>query len=847
MLIALIGFNANAAIYIVGDQPFGGWSYNGGTEMTDNQDGSYSITATIDGSVWFVFADGQGTSWDDFNGNYRFGPTGGDETVDVGNEYTTQRGSNGAYKFTGTGDDYVITFNPTTLKFSIAGYVAPIEVTTYNVVGDFNGWDVNADEMTLVNGVYTMTKDSIELNAGTFNYKFVGNHDYGIFEYPTGMNNLSEPVEKHGYYDVTITFVPATLEYSCTLTLLQEIEDPIIEEHTYTVAGDNATLFGTTWSETDTNNDMTLVNGLYTWAKQNVTLTAGKIEFKVVMDHNWNNGANAWPASNYEANIESNGDYDVTITFNEETKDITFTATPVVITDDFYTVAGAPAAVFGEEWAPSYAANNMTLVDGVYTWTKDSVALTTTTKVEFKVVKNGKWTNGSYPANNYEYYAPEDGTYNLVITYNPAANDTVYLTATKVGGEEPPVAMVYTVVGPEAIFGTDWDVTNTNNDMVLDAETGLYTWTADSVALTGSFGFKVVGNHDWANEWPQGYDNNWIVNITEAGTYNLVITFNAETGDINCVATKLGGEEPPVEMVYTVAGPLAIFGSDWDATDTNNDMTLVDGVYTWSKENVALTGNFGFKVVGNHDWANEWPIGYDNNWIAVVEEPGIYTIAITYDPEAVDSLKITCTLTKTGDIEPVHYDGDVYIMGQVNGIDGWYTNQGVQMTRDAEHNVYTATIITTGEAYVDTLTNIGYSYFSFTKQLADSAADWDAIAPYRFGAVSDGDFLVTDELLGTTLALEMGGDAYKIVAGRWNLILDVDNMTLVITKASMRGDVNMDGEVDINDVTRLIDVVLGKNVEYDPVAADCNVEGGDNSTDINDVTALINRVLKGNW
>lgn len=741
MMIALISFNANAAIYIVGDQPFGGWSYNGGTEMTDNQDGSYSITATIDGSVWFVFADGQGTSWDDFNGNYRFGPTGGDETVDVGNEYTTQRGSNGAYKFTGTGDDYVITFNPTTLKFSIAGYVAPIEVTTYNVVGDFNGWDVNADEMTLVNGVYTLTKDSIEINAGTFNYKFVGNHDYGIFEYPTGMNNLSEPVEKHGYYDVTITFVPATLEYSCTLTLVEEIVDPIIEDHTYTVAGDNTTLFGSEWDPTDTINDMVLVNGLYTWNKESVTLTAGTIQFKVVMDHDWNNGVNAWPADNYQANIESNGDYDVTITFNKESKEINFTATPVVITDDFYAVAGSPEKVFGTNWNTTI--NKMTLVDSIYTWTKDSVELTTTDLIEFKVVKNSNWSTCWPTGDNYKYTALENGTYNLVITYNPE-NDAVLLTATKVGGEEPPVITVYTVAGPEAIFGSNWDATDTNNDMVLNTETGLYTWTADSVALTGSFGFKVVGNHDWANEWPQGYDN---------------------------------------------------------------------------------------------------------NWIAVVEEPGIYTIAITYDPEAADSLKITCTLTKTGDIEPVHYDGDVFIMGQVNGIDGWYTNQGVQMTRDAEHNVYTATIITTGEAYVDTLTNIGYSYFSFTKQLADSAADWDAIAPYRFGAVSDGDFLVTDELLGTTLALEMGGDAYKIEAGKWNLTLSVDDMTLVITKAAgyERGDVNMDGIVDVNDVTRLIDVNLGKVVEYDAAAADCNIDGGDGSVDINDITALIARVLSGAW
>ena len=817
MMIALIGLNANAAIYIVGDEPFGGWSYNGGTEMTDNQDGSYSITATISGSVWFVFADGRGTSWDEFNGTYRFGPTGGDETVEVGNEYTTQRGNNGAYKFTGTGDDYVITFNPTTLKFNISGYVAPIEVTTYNVVGDFNGWDVNADEMTLVNGVYTLTKQNVEINKGNFLYKFVGNHDYGIFEYPTGMNNLSEPVDKHGYYDFTITFVPATLEYSCTLTLIQEIEDPIIEEHTYTVAGDNDALFGSYWDQTDTNNDMTLVNGLYTWTKKNVTLTAGTIPFKVVMDHDWNNGANAWPADNYLANIESNGDYDVKITFNEETKEITFEATPVVITEDFYVVAGAPAAIFGQEWAPGYAANNMTLVEGLYTWTKDSVDLATTTKIEFKVVKNGNWANPSYPADNYEYYAPEDGVYNLVITYNPE-NDAVLLTANKLGGEEPPVEMVYTAVGPEAVFGSDWDATDTNNDMVLDPETGLYTWTADSVELTtAGFGFKVVGNHTWDNEWPQGYGNNWIVNIAENGTYNLVITFNAETGEINCVATLVEGGEPTEITVYTVVGPEAIFGSDWDATDENNDMTLAEGVYTWNKENVELNGTFGFKVVGNHDYAiYEYPMGFDNNWIAYVEEPGIYNIAITFDPEAADSARIACTLTKVEAIEMVY---TVAGPEAIFGSDWDVTDTNNDMVLDETTGLYTWT-----KNGVDVAESFGF------KVVGNHT--WDNEWPQGY----DNNWIVNiDEAGKYDLVI-----TFNAATGEINCVA-----TKVVEPEWEVGDVNHSKSIDIEDVTMLINAVLGNPTSnYFPEQANCNGQGG---VDIEDVTALISRVLNGNW
>ena len=63
----------------------------------------------------------------------------------------------------------------------------------------------------------------------------------------------------------------------------------------------------------------------------------------------------------------------------------------------------------------------------------------------------------------------------------------------------------------------------------------------------------------------------------------------------------------------------------------------------------------------------------------------------------------------------------------------------------------------------------------------------------------------------------------------------------------LRGDVNGDHDVDINDVTTLIDVVLGKDVEYNASAADCNTASGDNTVDINDVTALIARVLTGTW
>ena len=59
------------------------------------------------------------------------------------------------------------------------------------------------------------------------------------------------------------------------------------------------------------------------------------------------------------------------------------------------------------------------------------------------------------------------------------------------------------------------------------------------------------------------------------------------------------------------------------------------------------------------------------------------------------------------------------------------------------------------------------------------------------------------------------------------------------------GDVNHSGGIDIEDVTILINAVLGNpTTEYYPENANCDGEGG---IDVADVTALINRVLTGAW
>jgi hypothetical protein len=59
----------------------------------------------------------------------------------------------------------------------------------------------------------------------------------------------------------------------------------------------------------------------------------------------------------------------------------------------------------------------------------------------------------------------------------------------------------------------------------------------------------------------------------------------------------------------------------------------------------------------------------------------------------------------------------------------------------------------------------------------------------------------------------------------------------------IRGDVDGDGKVSIDDVTVLIDMLLG-GTGAGNVAADCDLDG---KVNIDDVTVLIDRLLSGAW
>ena len=180
----------------------------------------------------------------------------------------------------------------------------------------------------------------------------------------------------------------------------------------------------------------------------------------------------------------------------------------------------------------------------------------------------------------------------------------------------------------------------------------------------------------------------------------------------------------------------------------------------------------------------------------------------------------------------------VYMLG---GDDqGWDPTSGTEFAYDAENKVYTATVTFPAE----------YNYFGFTTELAENNDDggWAYIEPFRFGAIADEgtDYWYTGEEDYISLTWDEY-HAIRIPGGEYKLTVDLNDMKLVIEKAynGLRGDVDMDGEIGIADVTALIDYILSGNTEgIDLIAANCDL---DDTIGIADVTALIDYILNHTW
>ena len=193
LVVSLMTLQASAAMYIVGSAPFGGWKTNAGMPMTQSGN-TYTANATINGTVYFVFATQLCSTDDDWNtfNNYRLGPTSNDYPVSIGTTYTAYSGQgSNSFMFTGNGD-YIFSFDSSNNQFTVTeggqggGDAITGELFALGEVGG-NSWDPSV-------GVPLSTTDG---NVFTATLTFNGEHseedaNVSYFSFTTKLSSDSE-------------------------------------------------------------------------------------------------------------------------------------------------------------------------------------------------------------------------------------------------------------------------------------------------------------------------------------------------------------------------------------------------------------------------------------------------------------------------------------------------------------------------------------------------------------------------------------------------------------------------------------------------------------------------------
>ena len=451
---------------------------------------------------------------------------------------------------------------------------------------------------------------------------------------------------------------------------------------TWTVAGEPASLFGEAWNPALEANDMVKgEDGLYKWEKTEATLAAGAVEFKVVKNHAWDE---AYPDKNYKLLIDENGKYTVTITFNEETKEVAATATKTgETTNAEITSVQMPgdwnwALEKGEDGVEPY----LVLTKGENnTWTGvlDLTEVTTDQKFKLNINKSqDNWlgvgqltlnagelvSTAAGEGNNFTLLNSTSGykTYDVTATWEPSPNPKAGWTLTIAGKDERPVVTepVYTLVGAfydgegkesASFFGESWKVLEANNlEKIYD---GFYKKEYTGINLEkGSVSLKVLKDGDWDHPYPNA--DGYQLNIPSAGVYDLTFTFHPDESVVRGEADK---KSDPIEI--TRMDIVGDFTGGWPSKDETS------GEWDWSKAKAmtqdatnpaiwtltvegfkAEAKTYEYKATANGQYGvYELPASGNNNWVFGTEAypAGKYDLLFTANT-ADNSLTVVPTL-----------------------------------------------------------------------------------------------------------------------------------------------------------------------------------------------------------
>ncbi len=316
----------------------------------------------------------------------------------------------------------------------------------FNIIGLLNDWNTD-HQMTqsTVEGeedIYTFTTQAEvwgDEDAKYFEYKLRQNSDWNGYQLPAEGNGNKSWSANDGIGVYTLTFT-ADIEHNTV-----DCEAVKTSDFTYAVVGCKTVwndgtqqneelaneLFATAWDTSNPTNIMTKDGSKWTWKKNEVELTVQNIALKVIVKGTLSDRVNWYPANNVNLNIDSDGIYYITVTFDGS--DVTATAE----LKQTYTVAGCykvgeseAASFLGATWNPAHSENNMTRNnDGIYELEFKDIDLEPGSIV-YKVAVGNAWTT-AYPAENQTWDVKEAGTYDIIFTFDPISKDVACNLAIK--------------------------------------------------------------------------------------------------------------------------------------------------------------------------------------------------------------------------------------------------------------------------------------------------------------------------------------------------------------------------------------------------------------------------------
>lgn len=313
---------------------------------------------------------------------------------------------------------------------------------------------------------------------------------------------------------------------------------------TWTIAGNNTDILGSSWDTTDSDNDMDTDDGeTYTKTYTISSVPNSQFEFKVVKDHGW---TTAYPNSNFVVKFDtedstksrsssetgtefyvSDGD-EMTITFSndnnhtitvsfvtpENTHDVTFSTNPnqggVISPSGSYAVGEVTAQTVTASANSAYTFSGWTIGSGIIVTSGTATGASPTTTIGIKTKASGDYT---VQAN---------------FTKKPTYPITVMTNSTSLGTAASSVAYGYagqtitlTATEDAGTFGS-WSVVSGGAIVSGNTKTATFTMPANAVSIRANFNLYTGTNTSkyYYDGWKN--DNSDNCAVSSGSSYNNV-------------------------------------------------------------------------------------------------------------------------------------------------------------------------------------------------------------------------------------------------------------------------------------------------------------------------------------